>query len=277
VKKTIYTLCVNDYEPAIRDLTFPLIRGYADKIDADFHVITERKYPAWPITYEKLQVRDFADQRGDEWSLFVDADTLISPEFFDITAHLPKDTVCHNGKDVNSVRWKMNKYFLRDGRFIGSCNWFTVASEWTRGDLWRPLEVTPEEAVKNIFITIGEYNSGHCQTEHLVDDYTLSHNIARFGLKFTTVTDVCGTLGWKTPDGKGFSPFLFHMYTISAEEKIKRMLAQLTTPNQVAYFQQQDGSFGPRPAAQGQPPAGVGWGLMSAENGAEFRKKWGVK
>ena len=275
MKKTIYTLCVNDYEPAIRELTFPLIQHYADKIGADFQVIKERKFPEWPIVYEKLQLHELAKDR--DWTIFLDADTLVSPEMFDVTDHLGKDTICQNGKDMAGVRWRYDEYFRRDGRNYGACNWCTIASDWCR-DLWKPLDdLTPEQAFGRIHITIGEHNSGQCHTEHLIDDFTLSRNVARYGLKTDTITDICGRLGWKTPDGKGFSPFLFHMYTISAEEKIKRMLAQLTTPNQVAYFQQQDGSFGPRPVAQGQPPAGVGWGLMSAENGAEFRKKWGIK
>ncbi len=54
-----------------------------------------------------------------------------------------------------------------------------MASNWCL-DLWRPLDdLTFEEAVQNINITIGERNSGFCTADHLIDDYTLSRNIAR--------------------------------------------------------------------------------------------------
>jgi len=46
IKKTLYTLCVNDYEPQITALTFPLMRNYADKIEADFYVIKKTSMPA---------------------------------------------------------------------------------------------------------------------------------------------------------------------------------------------------------------------------------------
>jgi hypothetical protein len=60
MKKTLYTLSVNDkhpgqdFEPEITALTFPLMRKYAHKIGADFHVIRERKHPDMPPVYEKL-------------------------------------------------------------------------------------------------------------------------------------------------------------------------------------------------------------------------------
>lgn len=277
MRKTLYTLNIDNYEPAICDLTYPLMKHYANKIGAQFHIISERKFPDWPVTYEKLQVAEFASAFDDEWSIFIDSDTLINPEMFDVTEQMGKDTVCHNGKDFANVRWSYDKYFRRDGRGWGSCNWFTVGSEWTRDDLWRPLDdLTLEQALANIHITVGEHNSGHCKTEHLIDDYTLSRNIARFGLKATTVGDICGNLGWKGPDGKGFSPFLFHLYTLSSADKLKRMIAVLTTPNGKPYWEDGRGGFQQQPTVAGQPPAGAGWGLMTMEDLGKFKEKWGV-
>lgn len=263
MRKTVFTLDIDNYEPAIKALTFPLMQNYAAKIGAGFQVITERKFPEWPVTYEKLQINELG--HGSGWNLFFDADTLINPEMFDITNFLKKDTVCHNGKDVSNIRFKADKYFLRDGRFFGSCNWCTIASDWAL-DLWRPLDdLTLDQALNNIDITIGEHNSGHCKTEHLIDDYVLSRNIARFGLKATTVSEICGNLGWKDPAGRGFSPFLFHLYTLSPEEKLRRLLAVVSTPN---------GQVIQGPNNQ---PLGMGWGLMDADGAAEFRRRWGVK
>jgi hypothetical protein len=266
-RKTIYTLVTDNYAPRIRELTFPLLQNYANKIGADFHVITERKRPEWPVTIEKFQVAELAVDRGDEWTMFIDADALVSPEFFDPTDHMNKNTVGHNGKDMAGVRWTADKYMRRDGRWYGSCTWFVIASDWTVEDLWQLPTQTPQEAFSHIHITIGEHNSGHCQTEHLIDDYTLSRNIARFGLKTTTIVDICGQLGWKDQNGRGFNPHLFHLYSISEEEKLSRMLAVLATPN---------GQVIPDPRP-GFPPVGVGWGVMDPEFATAKRKEWGVR
>jgi len=259
VKKTIYTLNVGDYAPEICALTYPLMQAYARKIGADFQVIRERKFPEWPLDYEKLQIHDLAEEHGNDWSIYIDSDALVNPEMFDVTEHLYKNTVCHNGTDMAGIRWKYDQYFRRDGRHIGSCNWFAIASDWCL-DLWRPLDdLTPEEAIANISITVGERNSGHCETPHLISDYTLSRNIARFGLKVQTVIDLCGKMGWHSPGGGPVSPFLFHKYTISNEQKAREMLMISGTP-------------------LGQPsPVGLGWGLITPDGLAGYQQKWGVR
>src|SRR5208283_4171994 len=130
ITKTIYTLNIVNYEPAIRELCFPLLQHYAKKIGAALHVIAKRQFPEWPVTYEKLQVYDLAKFHGSEWNIYIDADALVNPECFDFTDHLPKNTVCHNGRDMAGIRWSMDPYFRRDGRWIGSCNWLAIASDW---------------------------------------------------------------------------------------------------------------------------------------------------
>jgi len=254
LKKTIYTLNVGDYAPEICALTYPLMLAYARKIGADFHVIKERRFPDWPVVYEKLQIYELGRQHGNDWNIYIDSDPLVNPEMFDVTEHLHKNTVCHNGSDMAGIRWKYDQYFRRDGRHIGSCNWFTAASDWCL-DLWRPLDdLTLENAMANINITIGERNCGLCSAEHLIDDYTLSRNIARFGLRLQTVIEMCAKLGWHGPGGRAVSPFLFHKYTISNGQKVREMLAILSTP-------------------LGQPsPVGLGWGLLTPEGGAAYQK-----
>jgi hypothetical protein len=268
IRKTIYTLNINNYEPAICDLTYPLLRHYAKKIGASFQVISERKFPEWPTVYEKLQIFELGREAGNDWNIYIDSDALVNPEMFDVTDHLSKDTVCHNGRDMNGVRWEMDAYFRRDGRWIGSCNWFAVASDWCL-DLWHPLEdLTPAEAAARIHPTTAERSSGQFKDGHLIDDYTLSRNIARFGLKFTTVTKICGDLGWKMPrtivtqagqtltwgQEMDTSPYLFHLYNIPTDQKIEKMLGVLSTP--------QDRG---------------GWGLMSQKDVEDFKNKWGIK
>lgn len=216
IKKTLYTLDVDNYAPEIKDLTFPLLQRYARRIGADFHPITKRRYPGMPPVYEKMQIYELGRAHGNDWNIYVDADALIHPETIDFTAHLGKDTVAHNGSDFAGVRWTYDEYFLRDGRNIGSCNWFTVASDWCL-DLWHPLELTLAEAVANIRPTVTEQVSGAFSPSHLIDDYTLSRNIAKFGLKFTTLIDLMKRIGLPQAN------FFWHLYTIPTEEKVKQM------------------------------------------------------
>jgi hypothetical protein len=65
MKKTLFTLNVDSYAPAITELTYPLLKGYADKIGAGFHVIDERKSPGLPPVYEKAQIYDLCRQMGN--------------------------------------------------------------------------------------------------------------------------------------------------------------------------------------------------------------------
>ena len=222
--KVIYVLNVGgNYAPEITALTYPLIHAYAHKIGAEWVEIKERKFPEWPVTYEKLQIHELAKENGADWHIYFDADTLIHPQMFDVTTQIPRDTVAHNAVDMAGQRWRYDEYFLRDGRNIGSNNWCAVASKLCL-DLWRPLDITPGEAIANIFPTVGELNGG-MGPEHLIDDYALSRNIARFGLKYTTLVDVCikNKLAVKAPTGFDCVPFFFHNYNIPEELKISQM------------------------------------------------------
>jgi hypothetical protein len=214
VRKTVYLLNIGDYAPELTCLTYPTIGAYAERIGAEILTIRDRKFPEWPVTYEKLQIHDLARRRGDDWAIYIDSDTLVHPELPDVTDLIPRDTVAHNGRDFAPVRWTYDQYFRRDGRHIGSCNWFACASSWCL-DLWRPLDdLTPAEAVANITLSVSE--RPHMEPEHLVDDYALSRNIARFGLKFTTLNEL-----W-TDVGLGPSEFFWHEYTITLAEKVER-------------------------------------------------------
>jgi len=184
MKKQIFLLDINHYQPEITALTLPFIKVWAEKIGADIFTITERKFPDWPVTYEKMQIYELAQQIGADWNIYIDLDTLIHPECPDFTAHLDKSVVAIHNYDVASVRFKMDKYFWRDGRYFAFGNWFTVASDWCV-DLWKPLDITLEQALDNIRPTPHELSNGITR-EHLIDDYTLTRNLARYGIKFTT-------------------------------------------------------------------------------------------
>lgn len=60
MKKALWVLNVDNYSPDITVITYPLLKAYAKKIRAEFCEITTRKYPAWPVVCEKMQIYDLA-------------------------------------------------------------------------------------------------------------------------------------------------------------------------------------------------------------------------
>jgi hypothetical protein len=76
--------------------------------------------------------------------------------------------------------------------------------------------MTYEEAMENIIPTVSERNTVITR-DHLIDDYVLGRNIAKYGLKFTTVRKIHQELGL------GESGYLWHQYTLPPEQKIIEM------------------------------------------------------
>lgn len=211
-KKVIYTLNFNNYQPEITKITYPLIQAYADKINADFKIITQRKYPNYPMMYEKLQIYDLG--QDNDWSIYFDSDTLIHPDLFDITEFLPKDTVLNYNVDFANNRFKYDNYFRRDGRNIGCGNFMTVASDLCL-DIWEPLtDISIEEAISNIKMTHLEEMLGHTKG-YGIDDYVISRNIAKYGIKFKTFLQILTEVGRPNDD------YLFHNHLVTQEEKLK--------------------------------------------------------
>jgi hypothetical protein len=217
-KKTVFTLNTDpDGYKEITDLTFPLLKAYCKKIGADFHVISDRKFPEWKsVTYEKCQVYQLAQDMENDWNIFIDADAVVHPDMIDLTSLLPRDTVLHNDIDFAGIRWKPDRFFLRDGRNISSCTWFNIASDWCI-EMFKPLDdLTQEEAYSNIFPIVGELKNGY-EPWRLIEDYVFSRNIAKYGLKFTTFSDMTKD----NPKMRG--DYFWHMYAMPIEEKVVRM------------------------------------------------------
>jgi len=215
-KKTVYTLNVNNYAPEIRAITWPLLRRYADKIGAGFFPITERHFPDQNVVSEKLQIYTLAKERGDDWICYFDSDCLIHPDMMDFTEVLPRDTVLCNGTDYAACRFEYDDYFRRDGRHIATCGWLTVASSWCL-DAWKPLDdLSYEDAVKRIKPTAREVQAG-IPADHLIDDFIVSRNVAKYGLKHTTFRKILGEIGQVD------AQYLWHEYLVTEKEKLAMM------------------------------------------------------
>lgn len=215
MKITLYTLNVDNYAPEITKHTFPLLAGYANKIGARFYQITERKFPEFGFEREKFQIFDLMVQHDDDYAIFLDADTLLHPEMFDLTCFVPPDTVCNFGHDNISTRFRVDDVHRRDGRNIGCGTFFVVVPRACRNYwLWPdPSELSYEEIVSRIFPTLAERKVG-IQPKHLADDFVTSRNVAKFGFKFMTVWDIQKKLGRN-------DNFIVHSHLQTREQKVQ--------------------------------------------------------
>lgn len=166
--KIIHILNINNFFPEMFALTMPLIRQYAEKIHADLNIITQRKFPEWPVTYEKTQIHELG--KDADYNILFDADLIINPVSPDVTEIVPFYAVGLQGIYEADQMFTVNDYFVRDMRKIGVCGNFMVTTRYTH-DFWTPLEMSLEQAKTNL----GRH--------WILDEFTFSRNIARYGLK----------------------------------------------------------------------------------------------
>jgi len=202
MRKLIHVVNINNFFPELFALTYPTIRSYAERNGYMINMITERKFPDYPINYEKMQV--YEDGKDAEVNILCDADMLIHPKFPDVTEFLKRDSIAFN--DNYNISWKYYvdriRYFMRDGRDVGIATNFVVSSDWTH-DVWEPLSLSQKDiedlAKKENTDTGGADGRGW---GHYADEFALSYNMAKYGLKYTGVT-------WED----WMRPFLIHTGT----------------------------------------------------------------
>ena len=166
--KTVYVVRVDNYFPELCELTFPWISRYADRIGARMEVIEDRRFPEFPPTYEKLQI--YERGKSNDWNILIDADMLVGPDFPDATQITPIDRIGLFMQYDASLLFEADQYFARDGRRFGIVS-NLLAVHKTCHDFWTPLDYGFQEA-KN-----------RTKRVHIVDEFCLSRNVARFGLK----------------------------------------------------------------------------------------------
>jgi hypothetical protein len=217
MKKTLYTLNLNPDEYGdITEITYPLLKHYAKKIDAEFVEIKDRKFPEWPPTFEKLQVFQLGQEAKNDWNIFFDADAMVHPDTPDYTLFLNRDMCAHNGSDMAAFRFRYDRFFLRDGRNIGSASWLCIASDWTIDLFEPPNDIKPEDVEHMIFPTASELKNGVAPIR-LVEDFIMGRNIAKYGLKFTTLKELHVKLGL------GDLSLFYHIYATPKDVKITKM------------------------------------------------------
>lgn len=172
--KCIHVLATPDYAPDLCAITLPTIRAYAARIGADFNLITTRKFPDYPINYERLQIYEAGINY--DWNLSIDADMVIGKALPDITTdesrHLVRVVMVFEASRYLEV--SNDIYFQRDGRDVGIVDAFVLTSKSTH-DLWEPL---PGRFHQYAHL----YKDGNTRR---ISEYCLSKNLAKYGLQYT--------------------------------------------------------------------------------------------
>jgi hypothetical protein len=176
LKKCVYVVATPGWQQAMCDITLPNLKAYADRIGADFCLISERKFPDYPPEYEKHQIYELG--KDYDWNISIDADMLVRPDIDDFTEWHPPE---HVGNwwfyDLRAViHAEEDPYFARDGRFYGIVECLVATSKLTH-DLWEPLPGKFEDY-------FGVFKDGYTRR---ISEYNLSRNLAKYGLKVSGI------------------------------------------------------------------------------------------
>jgi len=173
--KCIHVVRIGNYLPELWAITYPNIKAYADRIRSDLNIITTRKYPLWNVLYEKMQVYEYG--MNYDHNFLLDMDVLIHKQFPDFSTICNKYHVGFNDNFFATDYFNTDiPYFDRDGRNVGIASNAVITCKYTH-DLWTPLPYDHEQVKQYLLHS----RSG-------VDEFALSFNLARYGLKYNGIT-----------------------------------------------------------------------------------------
>lgn len=171
MRKCVHVTMMEGYQPAMCALTIPNLRAYAERIGADFNVISKPVFDGFPPNYERFQV--FFDGAQYDWNINLDADTILHPtDMPDVTEVCDPMALCTlYGMQADFYFHTNHPVFIRDGRNQAVADQFTVTSRFVH-DVWEPLRI-PFDVMSKM-----------CKRDpRQVSEYNLSYNMARFGIR----------------------------------------------------------------------------------------------
>lgn len=169
MKKSIWVVIVDNYNPPICKFTLPTIEAYSKRIGAEFNLIKDRVWPNMPAPYEKLQVHKLG--KDSDWNIIIDADMFIHET-------MPDPTTIMNDFYIGSwmaydadAQFPCDNYFYRDHRRLGVSTNFLFVPKACH-DAFIPFdEAELEDRLKSI------------KRQFILDEYCISRNVAKYGLK----------------------------------------------------------------------------------------------
>lgn len=172
ITKCVHVVMMPGYQPKMCELTIPNLRAYAERIGADFNLITEPKFPGFPPNYERFQIYEAG--KNYHWNINIDADTVLHPDMPDVTEICDPYAFCSlYGMQADFYFNTNSVAFIRDGRNQAVADQFTVSSHFVH-DVWEPLTDKLNFAMMSSF----------CKKDpRQVSEFNLSYNMAKYGIK----------------------------------------------------------------------------------------------
>lgn len=166
MSKGVFVVRVDNYLPDLCEVTLPAIEEWAKKIRASFTVITERKYPDLPPTYEKTQVWKLG--RGNDWNILIDCDMAIRPEMYDVTVATMPGTIGAWMVYDPAITIAKDEILPLDGSGLALATNFMAVPQAFH-DVWRHLDMESAELLSRM------------KRPFVVDEYCISRNIKQLG------------------------------------------------------------------------------------------------
>lgn len=171
--KCVHVVATPGYAPEMCSITLPTLERFAKRIGADFNIISRRRFPSFPVNYERLQIYELG--RGYDWNINIDADVIIGDSLIDPTkraSHTKVGIIMRFYLD-KYIDISESRYFQRDRRNIGIVDTFIVTNRLTH-DLWEPLP-------KDFTCYTHLFRDGNTRR---ISEYCLSLNFAKYGHRF---------------------------------------------------------------------------------------------
>ncbi len=89
MKTLVLAIAIGDYYQKMGEITHPLMRAYAERVSADFMVITEKKISQTSAHWEKFQIHDLLDTY--DRILFLDTDIIVRGDCPNLFEAVPDD------------------------------------------------------------------------------------------------------------------------------------------------------------------------------------------
>lgn len=168
-KKCVHVMVLPGWQASLADVTLPHLKRYAEKIGAEFNVICQRRFPEWPLSFEKHQI--FEAGKDYDWNVYFDVDVLIHPDMDDFTLRHPPEQVGNWWyQDIRGIcEAERMDVFRDDGRYYGVADCFVATSRKTHG-LWTPLGGGFDHYIPLLSTA----------DRSLITTFSLSFNLARF-------------------------------------------------------------------------------------------------
>ena len=196
MKKLLVTLNIGDYDKDITGITFPYMREYAKNIGADFHVITERKFPDFPLMIEEFQMYEFSQTY--DWIIFLDGDCLINPNTVDLTTLVEEDTVIiakYNPPDHHfhpeNIEGEYNlKYYAPFFFLVFHKNSRDCVKPYTNPyDYYEHINLNSTHPEMKNYMKIRSHLTEKEIKDTLIDEFLLTLNLHRYNIKTNTLVE----------------------------------------------------------------------------------------